>query len=142
VHVAGAVHNPGVYTLAPDARSQQAIEAAGGLLPDAYATGLNLAAHLADGQLLYVPRVGETPPPSSSDESTHTTVPTSDNPLDLNTATAEQLDALPCLGSTLAERIVAYRQVNGKFRSVDELDQVEGIGPGCLEKIRSQLFVQ
>ena len=143
IHVSGAVRNPGVYQLAPDARSQQAIEAAGGLLPDANPDGLNLAEHLADGQQVYVPRIGETPPqPTASPKGTRAATPSAGILVDLNTATVEQLEALPCFGSTLAERIVAYRQANGPFRSLEEIDQIEGVGPACIEKVRNQLIIQ
>ena len=143
IHVSGAVRNPGVYQLAPDARSQQAIEAAGGLLSDANPSGLNLAAHLADGQQVYVPRLGETPPqPTVSPKGTRTPLPASGILVDLNTASVEQLEALPCFGPTLAARIVAYRQANGPFRSLEEIDQIEGVGPSCIEKVRSQLIIQ
>jgi competence protein ComEA len=143
IHVSGAVHNPGVYQLPSDARVQQAIEAAGGLLSDANSGGLNLAAYLIDGQQLYVPRIGETPSPSpTGQKGTSADTPGAGIIVDLNTASIEQLEALPCLGSTLAERIVAYRQSNGPFRSLEEIDQIKGIGSSCIEKVRGQLIVR
>jgi competence protein ComEA len=142
IQVTGAVHTPGIYRLPSDARSQQAIEAAGGLLPDANADGLNLAARLADGQQVYVPRVGETPPqPPASPKGTFTAIPGAGNLVNLNTATVEQLDALPCIGPVLAQRIMAYREANGPFKSLQELDQVDGIGPACIEKLRSSIVI-
>jgi competence protein ComEA len=143
IHVSGAVRNPGVYQLASGARSQQAIEAAGGLLPDANPDGLNLAAYLADGQQVYVPRIGETPPRlTASPKGTRTATPGAGIPVNLNTASIEQLEALPCFGSILAERIVTYRQANGPFHNLEEIDQIEGIGPSCIEKVRGQLIIQ
>ncbi|MHB1354789.1 MAG: helix-hairpin-helix domain-containing protein [Anaerolineae bacterium] len=143
VHVSGAVRNPGVYQLLSDARSQHAIEAAGGLLPDAFPDGLNLAAFLFDGQQVYVPRIGEaTVQPSSSNNENRTVTPSAGTPVDVNSATVEQLEELPCFGPTLAARIVAYRQANGPFRSLYDLDQIEGIGPACIEKVRNLLIIQ
>lgn len=143
VHVSGSVRNPGVYQLVSDARSQQAIEAAGGLLPDANPGGINLAAFLADGQQVYVPRVGEaTVQPSSSNKGNRTATPGDGTLVDLNSATIEQLEALPCFGPTLAARIVTYRQTNGPFRSLEDLNIIEGIGPACIEKVRSLLIIR
>ncbi len=143
VHVAGAVARPGVYELPPGSRVHDALEAAGGALPQAQLEALNLAQPLQDGQRLWVPRRGEpspTPQPSPSPPS-----PTTPGPslrLNLNTATAEELEALPGIGPVLARRIVAYREQNGPFRSVDELLNVKGIGPAVLEKLRPYVYVE
>ena len=136
VQAAGAVQHPGLYRLAPGARVDDLVTAAGGLAADADADRLNLAALLADGQKIYVPRVGEPLPSdavtggSSGDASTPT------QPLDLNQATLQQLDALPGIGPATAQAILDYRAQHGRFRSVDDLQNVRGIGDAKLEQIR------
>jgi len=140
VQIVGAVRTPGVYHLTPGARAEQAVQAAGGLLEDAGVT-FNQAAPLSDGQLIYVPRQGETPPAEptkGSDESQ----PVNGGPVNINTASAEELDTLPGIGPALAGRIIAYREANGPFKSIEELDLVSGIGPASIEKIRDLVILQ
>lgn len=144
VHVAGAVAGPGVYRLAAGARVHTAIEAAGGAAPDADLDGLNLAAPVVDGQRIYVPVVGEIdpvtlpdgPPPGAEPQ----TLP-SDGPLDLNRATAAELEALPGIGPATAAAIVDDRTRHGPFASVDDLDRVPGIGPAKLGALRDLVSV-
>ncbi len=134
VHVAGAVSRPGVYELPAGARVHAAIDVAGGALPEASTGSLNLAAPLTDGERVYVPLVGESvpaPPPVAGDA---TSPPT--GPVDLNRATAAELDALPGIGPATAQAIVDHREANGPFASVDDLEAVRGIGPAKLEAIR------
>jgi competence protein ComEA len=137
VHVAGAVAHPGIYELAGDARVHVAIEAAGGALPEASPGSLNLAAPLTDGERVYVPLVGEVVPPPAQPGS-----PSSPpGPLDLNRATAEELDDLPGIGPATAAAIVDHRANNGPFASVDDLEAVRGIGPAKLDAIRELVRV-
>ena len=136
VQAAGAVQHPGLYRLAPGARVDDLVTAAGGLAADADPDRLNLAALLADGQKIYVPRVGE---PLPSDAATggssgDASIPTL--PLDLNQATLQQLDGLPGIGPATAQAILDYRAQHGRFRSVDDLLSVRGIGDAKLEQIR------
>jgi competence protein ComEA len=139
VDVAGAVVHPGVYELAPGARVHAAVEAAGGAAPDADLAAVNLAAPLLDGAQVYVPVVGATPragaPPGPSPP---TTAP---GPLDINRATAEQLDALPGIGPATAQAIVTHREEHGPYASVDALEDVRGIGPAKLDAIRALVTV-
>jgi competence protein ComEA len=132
VHVAGAVVAPGVYELAPGSRIRDAIVAAGGPTPDADANAINLAATVADGSRVYVPIVGEVVPSVAPGD------PTSppDGPVDVNRATAEELDRLPGVGPSTAAAIVTERERNGPFVAVDDLDRVPGIGPAKLEALR------
>jgi competence protein ComEA len=137
VHVAGAVVRPGVYRLTDDARTVDAIDAAGGPRGDADLARVNLAARLSDGLRVYVPVVGEAPvPPVEAAGSA-----SSAGPLDLNSATAEQLDDLPGIGPATAAAIVAHRREHGPFQSIEQLLDVRGIGPAKLEQIRASLVV-
>ena len=138
VHVAGAVVHPGVQHLSGGARVSDAIAAAGGALADADTDAINLAAKVSDGDRVYVPRRGEIVPAATSG-GLGTTVPAA--VLDLNAATAEQLDGLPGIGPATAQAIVQYRTEHGRFRSVDGLLSVRGIGPSKLAAIRSRLRV-
>ncbi len=142
IQIVGAVKTPGVYCLTSGARAEQAVLAAGGLLPEAAMT-FNQAALLSDGQLIYVPREGETPPPESSPPQVSAgTAGASSGAVNINTATAEQLEALPCIGPALAQRIIDYRETNGSFRTLEELDLVKGIGPACIEQIKNLVTVE
>lgn len=148
VHVAGSVRHPGVYTLPAGSRVQQAVEAAGGALPGAGLDALNLAAVAVDGTRILVPdRAGldigvggaggagagaADQPPAAGPGGL----------LNLNTATVEQLDALPGVGPVLAGRIIEWRTGHGRFTSVDELDAVSGIGAKMLANIRPLVTVR
>jgi competence protein ComEA len=136
VHVAGAVARPGVYELATGARVHAAVDAAGGSLPDAATDALNLAAPLADGERVYVPVVGEPVPPPEPPAASATSPSVPAGPVDLNSATAAELDLLPGIGPATAQAIVDHREANGPFASVDDLEAVRGIGPAKLEAIR------
>ena len=146
MHVVGAVRSPGVVRVAVGARALDAVATAGGLLPEADTARINLAAKLVDGQRVVVPRVGEPSPAAvgtggADDPAAATTGPTPEAPLDLNEATAAQLDTLPGVGPATAAAIVAHRAAKGPFRSVDGLADVRGIGPAKLEQLRPLLTV-
>jgi competence protein ComEA len=132
VDVAGRVRRPGVVTLSPGARVIDAIEAAGGLRPGAGPGAVNLARHVVDGEQILVGAGGQPQPPAvpAAPGPPGPAPPgaASGTPLDLNAATVEQFDALPGVGPVLAQRIVDYRAQHGGFRSVDELQEVTGIG--------------
>jgi competence protein ComEA len=143
VHVAGAVTAPGVYPLAAGARVIDAIATAGGLRGDADVDALNEAALVRDGERIYVPAVGETVPAvvtgGAGPGGTTSSEPT--GPLDLNTATVEQLDTLPGVGPATAAAIVSHRDEHGPFASVDDLADVRGIGPAKLDELRDLVRV-
>ena len=126
VHVVGAVVTPGIVTLTAGSRVIDAINAAGGFTSEAKQDTLNLAAHIEDGQLI---QVGAT------------SVSAMDNRIDLNTATVEQLDSLPGIGSVMANRILEWRQAHQRFSSVDELQEVEGIGSKLFNRLKSAVRV-
>jgi competence protein ComEA len=141
VHVAGAVASPGVHELSSGARVVDAIEAAGGLTPAADGARINLAAPLADGARVYVPAVGEEPPPVAVGGDAAGTGSTPAGPLDLNTADAAALEALPGVGPATAAAIVEHRSKVGAFTSVDQLLDVPGIGEAKLEALRDLVTV-
>lgn len=137
VHVAGQVAGPGVYAVPAAGRVADAVVAAGGTTAEADVAALNLAARLSDGERIYVPRKGEQPPPAVAGPAPAAPKSgTTASPLDLNTATAEQLDALPGVGPATSKAILDYRSRHGRFRSVTELLEVAGIGPAKLEALR------
>jgi competence protein ComEA len=140
VYVAGAVTRPGVYTLGAAARVTDAVAAAGGAGADADLDVVNLAAVVTDGERIYVPRVGETVPAVVGGAPTvGNTTPS--GPVDVNSATADQLDVLPGVGPTTAAAIVAYREEHGPFQSVEQLGDVRGIGPAKLDALRGLVTV-
>ena len=141
VDVAGKVRHPGVVSVPAGARVIDAIKAAGGLRPGADAGTLNLARRVVDGEQIPV-GVEVTPaavPPAAPPGPAGTAVP--GTPVDLNAATAAQLDQLPGVGPVLAQRIVDYRTQHGAFRSVDELRQVSGIGEAKFGDVKSLVRV-
>ena len=175
VHVAGAVNNPGVYTLPAQGRAVDAIAAASGAAADADLDRVNLAGTLSDGVQIYVPHRGETAAPAQIQPNGGTANAGQGNaangaaqngasqsgtqpqpartltasgsaqkgstPVNINTATAEELQTLPRIGPAMAQRIIAWREAHGGFRSVDELDAVPGIGPSMLENLRPLVTV-
>ena len=175
VHVAGAVNNPGVYTLPAQGRAVDAIAAASGAAADADLDRVNLAGALSDGVQIYVPHRGETAAPAqiqpnggtanagqgnaangaaqngasqggAQPQPARTLTPAGSAqkgsaPVNINTATAEELQTLPRIGPAMAQRIIAWREAHGGFRSVDELDAVPGIGPSMLENLRPLVTV-
>ena len=140
VHAAGAVARPGVYRIRPGGRVADVVEAAGGAAPDADLQQLNLAAKVSDGERVYVPRRGEVVP-SPAPSGPAGPAGTATGPIDLNTATAEQLEALPGVGPSTAQAILDYRRQHGRFRTVDELLEVRGIGEAKLAALRPRVRV-
>lgn len=138
VHVAGAVASPGVVSLPEGAIVQDAVTAAGGLTPDADPALLNLAAPLSEGMQIAIGTrdepMGDLSPgiPGGGGGSS---VGDAAGQLDLNTATAEQLEALPGVGPVTAQSIVAWREEHGRFTVVEELQEVSGIGPKTFQKL-------
>lgn len=133
VHVAGAVAMPGLYLLPTGARVFDAVSAAGGLSDTADAAAVNLARPVTDGEQLHVPAIGETAaaPPGER----------TDGKIDLNAADLAQLDELPRIGPAIAQRIIDWREQNGRFTSVDDLLAVPGIGEKLIAGLRDLVTV-
>ena len=151
VHVTGAVSSPGVVALPPGSRVTDAINAVGGASADADTEQLNLARVLSDGEQIRVPRIGEVlpdpaPQPGGAATPSVGTAPGKTNggasgTININTASASELEKLPGIGPALAQRIVEYRDSHGPFASVDALTDVPGIGKAKLEGLREQATV-
>ncbi|MBN6186228.1 ComEA family DNA-binding protein [Aneurinibacillus sp. BA2021] len=151
VDIKGAVASPGVYTLDADARVYQAIGMAGGLLPEADAKQVNGAQKLADGMMIYIPLKGETLTQTEGASTGSTSgggmliagaQEKEATKINLNTATAEQLQTIPGIGPRKAEAIIQYREENGPFKTVEGLTNIAGIGAKTVEKMRDKIFVQ
>jgi competence protein ComEA len=138
VHVAGEVRDPGVYRLPAGSRVTDAVERAGGPSAVAAPDGVNLAARVADGQQVVIPR--RAPGPAGVVQgSASVGAATPEGPISLGTATVEQLDTIEGIGPTTAETILEFRDQHGGLASVEELDQVPGIGPVTMEALRARL---
>lgn len=134
VDVTGAVARPGVYRLPVGARVTDAVQRAGGAARGALLEAINLAARLADGQQVVVPKRGPGGAPLATAGAT-----SEDGPISLGTATVEQLDTIDGIGPVTAQDIVDFRDEHGGLSSVEQLDQVSGIGPATMEALRSRL---
>ncbi len=141
VHVAGAVVDPGVHELPPGARVIDAIRAAGGLTGEADVARINLAAPIADGERVYVLKVGEESAPSVPGAASGSSGGTASGLVNLNEADEAALDALPGVGPSTAKAILEHRRKIGRFTSVDQLLDVRGIGEAKLEQIRPLVTV-
>lgn len=146
VDVDGAVARPGVYRLKDGARVSQAIDAAGGLTAEADVTGLNRASKVTDGQKIYVPTVGEQQAAlaaggAEGGAATVSGAGTSSGLVNINTASAAELQTLSGIGPSMAQSIIDERTQNGAFASVDDLMRVSGIGEKKLAKIKDCICV-
>jgi competence protein ComEA len=137
VDVSGAVRRPGVYKLPPGARVQDALRRAGGARRGADLQAVNLAAKVADGVQIVVPRKGAAGGGSATTGGGSAPA----GPVNLNTATEEQLDGLDGVGPATAQKILDYRRQHGGFSSVAQLDQIAGIGPKKLAALRAKVTV-
>ena len=154
VHVTGAVARPGVYTLPHGSRSLDAIEAAGGFLPDAQSSSLNLAAFLTDGERILV-GVRPVPTPTHSistniNQAIPTLSPSAQGAqpavppglININTANQVELESLPGIGPALAGRIIAYREQLGPFMKLEDIQKVSGIGPAIFSNIKDLITLE
>ena len=153
VYVSGAVAQPGVYSFQEEDRLQEAVQYAGGLLPDADTSAVNMAALLEDEQHYHLPLIEETSTKAASESSHSTTTakdtsPTPDvaalspdDPVDINAASQKRLQLLPGIGEVRAEAIIQFRETYGPFGETSEVTSVPGIGPATLENIRHLITV-
>ena len=139
VYITGAVPRPGVYALPKNARVQDAISAAGGFLAEAEKSQINLAALLEDGQKLDIPFTEGVSPLLGTPVPVIVTSTT--ELVNINTATLEELDTLPGIGRTTAQRIIAYREQNGPFIEPEDIINVQGIGPVTYERFKDLITV-
>jgi competence protein ComEA len=135
VYVSGAVVNPGVYYLPEGSRIEEALQAAGGATAEADMNRINLARRVRDEEQVYVPEVGEESPPVPSGG------PSEGGLIDINTAGATELETLPGIGPTLAQRIIDYREAHGPFAAIEDLMAVHGIGEGLFNEVRDLITV-
>lgn len=147
VHILGAVHNPGVFTLPADARIIHAIEKAGGYTADADLRNINLAAPLRDAMQIIVPVVGEiiTPieeEPTSIESTPHTTALNDNGFICINTASSTLLQTLPNIGPARAQAIIDFRESHGAFTRVEDLLNITGIGHAIVEALRPLIIVR
>jgi competence protein ComEA len=152
VHVLGAVAQPGLFEVEDGARVVDVVAAAGGLLPTADQTGVNLARLVSDGEQLYIPAVGEVPPgqaggapggavPGAGVAGAGAGGSGAAATVNLNTATAADLDTLPRIGPAMAQRILDYREAEGRFASVEDLQNVTGIGEKTFAALKDLVSV-
>lgn len=146
VHLLGAVQRPGLYQLRAGDRAIDAVAAAGGFAPTADQAQLNLARPLSDGEQIYVPAVGETPPPGSGTVGVGSPgraggAGTAGGKVNLNTADIAALDTLPGVGPATAKAIIDWRDANGRFTAVEDLLSVTGIGDKTLAELRDLVTV-
>lgn len=146
VYVVGAVLQPGLYSLPPGSRVNDAIRSAGGFQKDADQVAINLAAMLVDGDRILVPTQKIPIPtrskltPSFALEGTAAPA-TTPGLININTASLEELDTLPGIGPVTAGRIIAYRQLYGTFKTIQDITNVEGVGPALFSKIKALITV-
>jgi competence protein ComEA len=164
VYVVGAVQQPGVYRLPVQSRVQDAIQAAGGLAPQANAAGLNLAAFVADGARVVVPAAAPAGGSRGGDDSAGSSnqhaappeqaaptkqaapqeqaaTPEAQFPININTASLVELDTLPGIGPVTAQRIIDYRDANGLFAKIEDIQNVPGIGPKTFDEIKDFITI-
>jgi competence protein ComEA len=141
VHITGAVPRPGVYALPEGARVQDVISAAGGFLAEADKEFINLARILEDGEMLDIPYAEGFSPVIPTPVQNVITSGSDTDLVNINTASSFELEALPGIGPTTSQKIIAYRDANGPFVSIEDIINVSGIGPGTYERIKDLITV-
>ena len=139
VYITGAVPRPGVYALPKNARVQDAISAAGGFLAEAEKSQINLAALLEDGEKLDIPFIEGASPVLGTPVPVFFTSTT--ELVNINTASPDEIDALPGVTTPAAQRVIEYREQNGPFLNIEDIINVQGIGAGTFERIKDQITV-
>jgi competence protein ComEA len=141
VHVSGAVISPDVYNLPPDCHIKDAIEAAGGLLSNADTDSLNLASPLEDGEKILIPFVHQGEADQKNESIAGSENSNTEFPININTATLDELIHLPGIGEVKGQAIIEYREANGPFVVIEQIQNVSGIGPSTFEKIKDLISI-
>jgi len=141
VWVGGEVARPGIYTLARGARVADALAAAGGALESGDTSGLGLAAPVADSDQIIVPARQAAALPLATGSASGPSPPPAIGPININTASAAELDALPGIGPALAGRVIDYREQHGPFQTLDELAEVSGISDRMVDELRALITI-
>ena len=146
IHIAGAVNKEGLYELEEEQRIADAIEIAGGLKNDADLSDINLASKLEDGMKIYIPTVNETTNENINTENTYATQNSNTqekatDKININTASESELDTLPGIGPSTALKIIKYREETGKFKSIEDIKEVSGIGESKYEQIKDLIKI-
>lgn len=140
IYITGAVKQPGVYELSEGDRVKDAIEAAGGTLPEADLVNVNLAQKVRDEDKIYIPEIGELDNLSESYDHTMPVISSSDSDkIDINSAGLAELDQLPGIGPATAQKIIDYREQNGPFKTIEELKNISGIGDKKFEDLKDKI---
>lgn len=144
--IKGSVKEPGIYSFSSEERVYDVLKRAGGLLEEADSDRINFSAKIEDQQVLYIPAVGEEPPEhlnqSASPEGKQSTADTEPSKININTASPSELQQIPGIGSVKAQEIILFREENGSFQKVEDLQEISGIGEKTVEKLKNFVTIK
>ncbi|EGP4755862.1 competence protein ComEA [Enterococcus faecium] len=144
--IKGSVKEPGIYSFSSEERVYDVLKRAGGLLEEADSDRINFSAKIEDQQVLYIPAVGEEPPEhlnqSASSEGKQSTADTEPSKININTASPSELQQIPGIGSVKAQEIIRFREENGSFQKVEDLQEISGIGEKTVEKLKNFVTIK
>lgn len=144
--IKGSVKEPGIYSFSSEERVYDVLKRAGGLLEEADSDRINFSAKIEDQQVLYIPAVGEEPPEhlnqSASPEGKQSTADTELSKININTASPSELQQIPGIGSVKAQEIIRFREENGSFQKVEDLQEISGIGEKTVEKLKNFVTIK
>ncbi|WP_262389356.1 helix-hairpin-helix domain-containing protein [Enterococcus lactis] len=144
--IKGSVKEPGIYSFSSEERVYDVLKRAGGLLEEADSDRINFSAKIEDQQVLYIPAVGEEPPEhlnqSASPAGKQSTADTEPSKININTASPSELQQIPGIGSVKAQEIIRFREENGSFQKVEDLQEISGIGEKTVEKLKNFVTIK
>ncbi|WP_311823958.1 helix-hairpin-helix domain-containing protein [Enterococcus lactis] len=144
--IKGSVKEPGIYSFSSEERVYDVLKRAGGLLEEADSDRINFSAKIEDQQVLYIPAVGEEPPEhlnqSASPEGKQSTADTEPSKININTASPSELQQIPGIGSVKAQEIIRFKEENGSFQKVEDLQEISGIGEKTVEKLKNFVTIK
>ncbi|MGH1701036.1 helix-hairpin-helix domain-containing protein [Enterococcus lactis] len=144
--IKGSVKEPGIYSFSSEERVYDVLKRAGGILEEADSDRINFSAKIEDQQVLYIPAVGEEPPEhlnqSASPEGKQSTADTEPSKININTASPSELQQIPGIGSVKAQEIIRFREENGSFQKVEDLQEISGIGEKTVEKLKNFVTIK